>query len=369
MKEVAQLLNEMRSAGVITDYALFGAAAQIRYTEPVATLDADVLVAVPSPERLDILLPIYTFCSQKGYHPEGEAIREKIKRALLKANGRQFENESSVEGFIDSELDFSTRHSYGGNTSCVEIGGGANYTLCDMGSGLRCFGQQVMKEHNQPQVFNFFMSHVHWDHIMGFPFFTPAYLKGNHLRIYGGHAGLEDALRRQHGAPSFPVDFSALCANIEFVRLEPDRQYDVAGLKVDVMLQRHAGDSYGYRFSSGGKSVVYATDSEHMLPDLAAMQGYVDFFRDADLVIFDAMYSLADSISVKADWGHSSNIVGVELCHLAGARHLCLFHHEPIHGDEAIARILAETRRFEEISRTGKPLLVTAAYDGMEVHL
>jgi hypothetical protein len=75
MKEVAQLLNEIRSAGVITDYALFGAAAQIRYTEPVATLDADVLVAVPSPDRLDVLLPIYTFCAQKGYHPEGEAIR------------------------------------------------------------------------------------------------------------------------------------------------------------------------------------------------------------------------------------------------------------------------------------------------------
>lgn len=75
MKEVAQLLNEMRSAGVITNYALFGAAAQMRYTEPVATLDADVLVAVPSPDQLDLLIPLYAFCSEKGYRPEGEAIR------------------------------------------------------------------------------------------------------------------------------------------------------------------------------------------------------------------------------------------------------------------------------------------------------
>ena len=81
------------------------------------------------------------------------------------------------------------------------------------------------------------------------------------------------------------------------------------------------------------------------------------------------MYSLADTISIKADWGHSSNIVGVELCQMAGARQLCLFHHEPIHGDESISRVLAETRRYEEISRTGKPLLVTAAYDGMEIRL
>jgi phosphoribosyl 1,2-cyclic phosphodiesterase len=299
------------------------------------------------------------------------AVRSKVIAALRGAAGRTFASDDDLQAYVDS-LGMTVSGTYGGHSPCVEIEtGGADYVLCDLGSGVRPFGQKAMARHGaaSPQTYHIFMSHVHWDHIMGFPFFTPAYLKGNHLRIYGGHAGLEDALRRQHGAPSFPVDFSALCANIEFVRLEPERQYDVAGLKVDVMLQRHAGDSYGYRFSSGGKSVVYATDSEHVLPDLAATQGYVDFFRDADLVIFDAMYSLADSISVKADWGHSSNIVGVELCHLAGARHLCLFHHEPIHGDEAIARILAETRRFEEISRTGKPLLVTAAYDGMEVHL
>ena len=135
------------------------------------------------------------------------------------------------------------------------------------------------------------------------------------------------------------------------------------------MLQQHSGDSYGYRFSSAGKTLIYSTDSEHKLADLAETQAFVDFFRDADLVIFDAMYSLADTISVKADWGHSSNIVGVELCQMAGVRQLCLFHHEPIHSDEAIARVLAETRRFEEITRGGKPLLVTAAYDGMEIRL
>ena len=133
--------------------------------------------------------------------------------------------------------------------------------------------------------------------------------------------------------------------------------------------KRHGGDSYGYRFTSGGKTVIYSTDSEHALNDLSETNAFVDFFRDADVVIFDAMYSLADAISVKADWGHSSNIVGVELCQMAGARHLCLFHHEPAHNDEALDRILSETRRLEAITRTGQPLLVTAAYDGMEIDL
>ena len=301
----------------------------------------------------------------------GSGVRDKVIRALRAASGRTFNSDDELNRFVDG-LDPAIAGSYGGHTSCVEVEtGGTEYVLCDLGSGVRPFGQKAMARHGpaSPQTYHIFMSHVHWDHIMGFPFFTPAYIPGNRIRIYGGHAVLEDAFRRQQAAPSFPVEFDALAASIEFVRLEPDRQYDIAGLQVALMLQRHAGDSYGYRFTSAGRTIIYTTDSEHTLANPAETQGYVEFFRDADLVIFDAMYSLADTISVKADWGHSSNIVGVELCQMAGARQLCLYHHEPIHGDDAILRILAETKRYEEITRSGKALLVSAAYDGMEIEL
>jgi ribonuclease BN (tRNA processing enzyme) len=220
-----------------------------------------------------------------------------------------------------------------------------------------------------PQTYHIFVSHVHWDHIMGLPFFTPAYVPGNRIHIYGSHTWLESALRRQQDEPSFPVDFSFLHADIEFVHLEPDRPNAVAGMTVTTMLQRHAGDSYGYRFEANGKTVVYTTDSEHKLDDPVETESYVAFFRDADVVIFDAMYSLADAISVRADWGHSSNVVGVELCQMAGARHLCLFHHEPAYSDQTIDAVLTDTRRLEEITRTGAPLAVSAAYDGMEIEL
>jgi phosphoribosyl 1,2-cyclic phosphodiesterase len=298
-------------------------------------------------------------------------VRDKLIRALRAASGRIFTSDEDLNAFVDG-LGMAVSGTYGGHTSCVEIEtGGPEYVLCDLGTGLRPFGQKAMARHGtaSPQTYHIFMSHVHWDHIMGFPFFTPAYIPGNRIFIYGGHAILEDALRRQQAAPSFPVDFSALHADIEFVRLHAGQSYDIAGMRVDMMLQRHAGESYGYRFTSGGRTIIYTTDSEHMLDDLEETGSYVEFFRNADVVIFDAMYSLADAISVKADWGHSSNIVGVELCQMAGARQLCLFHHEPIHGDDAIARILAETQRYEEITRTGTPLLVTAACDGMEIEL
>jgi phosphoribosyl 1,2-cyclic phosphodiesterase len=244
-----------------------------------------------------------------------------------------------------------------------------------MGSGLRPFGQwATARRAGRPQTFHVFMSHLHWDHIMGLPFFVPAFIPGNKVFIYGCHHELEAALRRQQEPPSFPVGFDTIFdGRVEFVRLEPGVPRLVAGMKVSTLLQRHTGDSYGWRFEADGKALVYSTDSEHPLVDPAHTDRFVQFFRDAELVVFDAMYSLADAISVKADWGHSSNVVGVELCQLARARHLCMTHHEPVFDDAAIETMLAETRRLEEITRDaahGAPALkVSAAYDGLEIRL
>ena len=201
----------------------------------------------------------------------------------------------------------------GGHTSCVALAHDGDQhpsLVLDAGTGLRRLSQMMGGD-------TFFgtllVGHLHWDHIMGLPFFTPAYIPGNRVVVYGGHAHLEAALRRQQEQPSFPVDFSTFRADISFVRLEPGIVHEVAGMRVTLKLQRHAGDSYGFRFESAGKSVVYSTDSEHDLGNRRETDAFVDFFRGADVVIFDAMYSLADAISVKADWGHSSNIAGVEL--------------------------------------------------------
>jgi phosphoribosyl 1,2-cyclic phosphodiesterase len=298
-------------------------------------------------------------------------IQKKLVAALVRAAGRRLDTPDQARAFLERELDFPVSHTFGGNSSCVELEtGGGDYVLCDLGSGARAFGNHVLATRGASgHRFHVFMSHVHWDHIMGFPFFMPAYLPGNHVTIYGCHDTLEEAFRRQNRAPSFPVDFSRMDARIEFVRLEPERNYDIAGLRVRAKLQHHGGDSYGYRIEQRGKVVVYSTDSEHKQDNPEEVAAFVEFFRDADLVIFDAQYSLADAISVKEDWGHSSNVVGVEMCQLARARRLCLYHHEPIFDDERIARLLAETRRLEEITRTDHRVEVWAAYDGLELAL
>jgi phosphoribosyl 1,2-cyclic phosphodiesterase len=299
------------------------------------------------------------------------AIRQKLVAALTQAAGRQLDTPARIEAFVDGELDWAARHTFGGNSSCVQLDAGdPHYVLCDLGSGVRALGNHALAtRRGEPAVYHVFMSHTHWDHIMGFPFFMPAYMPGNVITIYGCHEWLEEAIRRQHGAPSFPVEFSQLGADVRFVRLEPGRAYDLAGFRVTAKRQRHTGDSYGYRFERDGRAVVYSTDSEHKLDDPAATRAFAEFFRDADLVIFDAQYSLADSISIKEDWGHSSNVVGVELCQMARARHLCMFHHEPTYDDAKIASMLAETRRLEEITRDGHTVQVSAAWDGMEIDL
>jgi phosphoribosyl 1,2-cyclic phosphodiesterase len=298
-----------------------------------------------------------------------EGLRRKLVAALRGASGRRFGSDAEIEAYVDG-LAFRDGATFGGHTSCVEIvTGGPDFVICDLGTGVRPFGQAALARSSGPQTYHVFLSHVHWDHIMGLPFFTPAYIPGNRVVIYGGHPHLEAALRRQQEQPSFPVDFDTFRADISFVLLEPGRWHDVAGMRVLLKLQRHAGDSYGFRFESQGKSVVYSTDSEHDLGNRRETDAFVEFFRGADVVIFDAMYSLADAISVKADWGHSSNIAGVELCHGAGVKHLCMFHHEPAFDDASIEHVLADTRRYEEICRTGEPMKVTAAYDGMEIDL
>jgi phosphoribosyl 1,2-cyclic phosphodiesterase len=301
-------------------------------------------------------------------------VRDRLAHVLVQAQGKPLDTLEKACEFVDRELDFSLSHTYGGHSSCVEVlpGVGADdpYFVCDMGSGARPFGAHVQaRQSGRKARINIFMSHMHWDHIMGFPFFGPAYVAGHRIRIFGCHEALEHAFRLQQDPPCFPVPFSQLAATIEFVHLAPDKAHEIDGVRVTAARQFHSGDSYGFRFESGGRSLVYTTDSEHKLDDHRETERIVAFFRNADLVVFDAMFSLAEAVSVKADWGHSSNVVGVELCQMARAKKLALFHHEPANDDRAIERILRETRRLEELTREAQRLEVVAAYDGLEIDL
>ena len=233
-------------------------------TQPAAAVPSAGLAPEPAPALR------VRFWGTRGSLPaplRERAVRGKIRDALLAARGHTLDTPEAIDAFIDHALPFSVRGTYGGNTSCVELSTGRDeeFVLCDLGTGIREFGNRLIREQgaDRKRRFNIFISHPHWDHIMGFPFFAPAYVPGNHIRIYGCHASLHDVFHLQQSAPFFPVDFRSLPATVEFVTLEPGRSYEVAGFAVSALKQFHSGDSYGYRFSRAGKSIVYSTDCEH----------------------------------------------------------------------------------------------------------
>ena len=302
-----------------------------------------------------------------------DAALTKVVRALMVARGRKFADEAEAAAFARTDLDFATHGTFGGATSCVEIEDGQDaFVVCDMGSGLREFGVSAMRRcaEGHPRVFHIFLSHMHWDHIMGLPYFRPAFDSGATIVVHSGHPDAEEALRRQQDEISFPVPFEAFHASFEFVTHPPWVPFEAAGMKVSLLRQEHAHGSFGFRFERAGKAVIYSTDSEHKPDDMELEDLFEAFFNGAELVICDTMYSLGDTVSLKLDLGHSSNVVAVDLCHAAGARRLALFHHEPGYSDDDIQRMHVETLRYEALVRGGRPPLeVLCAYDGLEVEV
>ncbi|WP_380875554.1 MBL fold metallo-hydrolase [Sphingomonas sp. DBB INV C78] len=300
-------------------------------------------------------------------------IERKVAQALVAAGGRRFADEAEALAYLSNDTSFAAARTYGGATTCVEIeGGDDSFVICDMGSGLRELGVNAFARcaAGKRREYNFFLSHLHWDHIMGFPFFGPAFDPNARIIIHAGHPDAEEALRRQQEEISFPVPFDGLRAEIEFKTLVPGETYDIGGLKVQTVPQYHSHTSYAYRFDDGEKAVCFSTDAEHRVDDMDNEKMFEAFFARADLCICDTMYSLADSVTMKADWGHSSNIVAIDLCQAAGVKRLALFHHEPTYNDEDIERMHRESIRFEELNRGDRPKLdVLCAYDGLEVAL
>jgi phosphoribosyl 1,2-cyclic phosphodiesterase len=246
---------------------------------------------------------------------------------------------------------------FGGNTSCVEIRTAANQSIIlDAGSGIRNLGQLLMKEAaGNPIKANLFLTHFHWDHIQGLPFFAPIYFPSNKISFYTGVQGraLQETLEGQMAKPYFPVDFDQVAAQREFNVIEPGGCMEMDGMKVIPFPLNHPQTATGYRVEVGGAVIVYATDYEHghaKLDDTLR-----EYARNADILICDAQYSPQEYETHKG-WGHSTWRNAVHVARDAQARQLFLFHHDPTHDDQHMMRITEDSRmQFEN---------TTAAWEG-----
>lgn len=268
---------------------------------------------------------------------------------------------------------------YGGNTPCLSVEGdngtSGSRVILDAGTGIRLLGKELSERADGAVNVDLLLSHTHWDHIQGLPFFAPFFGAGNKIRIWGppqGKVGLERIMRLQMDPVVFPVPLDKLAAELKVTHVE-SQEVDIDGFTVRTVRLRHPGRTLGYRLTprDGGASFAYITDNElgpggdyDVGP--AWRQELVDFLSGAEVLVHDAMYTPAE-LDEHRGWGHSSNYEAVALAQDAGIGRLVLFHHLPEHSDEDMDKFVQEARITAD--ELGQPLEVIAATEGLELTL
>ncbi len=277
---------------------------------------------------------------------------------------------NEVAGYLRRKYSMLQRATVGGNTTCVSVEWPGATIILDAGSGIRLLGESLMDGPcgNGGTELHLLFSHTHWDHIQGLPFFAPLFQR-NILNIYGCHDDIEKRLRYQQSYDYFPIPLESFLAELKFNQCVPDKAVDLPGGGRFIPHKlNHPGDCYGYRIEHEGKVMVFATDSEHSPKDRNDDHDVVEFFRDADLVIFDSQYTLEESI-IKEDWGHSSAIVGVDLAARANVKQLALFHHDPSYPDSFVHNLLMKANTYRHSNYNGIPLKLFIATEGETITL
>jgi phosphoribosyl 1,2-cyclic phosphodiesterase len=255
---------------------------------------------------------------------------------------------------------------YGGDTACVSLEDGPGLLILDAGTGIRRLGEALLARGHRAPI-DLLLSHTHWDHIQGLPYFAPAHDPRLRVRIYGPRPEvleLREVLLRQMSPPNAPAHYHTVAQRFEVTEITAG-ELRTEYFQIRALPLRHPGRTLGFSVSPavGGATVNYLTDNE--LGDLSTTPDWqatlVGFLRDTEVLIHDATYG-DDEIPARGGWGHSSGSQAVDLAVAAGVHKLMLFHHAPEHGDREVDRVLAEARR--RVAVTGASLVVEAAAAG-----
>ncbi len=265
---------------------------------------------------------------------------------------------------------------YGGNTPCLEVQApdGTQFIL-DCGTGLRMLGNRWVGPHGTKAAeAHIFVTHYHWDHIQGIPFFAPLYAESNRFHFYSfrsrflGPDSLKQVFETQMAHPYFPVDISAMSAARKFSEMSDGDQYEISATKVTARWLNHPQGCLGFRLETPAGSIVYATDNEPGVPKLD--KSLLELAAGADILINDAQFSPEQLATARKGWGHSSWLEGVKLAKEAGAKHLVLFHHDPDSSDKVVDETLRKARdNFESVYAALEGMVMTLGEERVEVIL
>jgi len=263
---------------------------------------------------------------------------------------------------------------YGGNTSCVEVVAGDRHLIFDAGSGARALGMSLQGRQRRVDT-TLFLTHFHWDHIQGIPFFSPLYDPATRLDIVGpvqrDPAGrvldVESLFAGQMGPIYFPIPMSAVSAGLTFGHLN-EGEWEQDGVRVRAMRVKHPSFTVGYRVDYEGGSLAYVPDNElaadsfEVGPDWR--DRFVEFLGDVDVLLHDAMYTTQEYPS-RTRWGHSTYDQVVDLADEVGARELVFFHHDPMRSDDELDEIVARSR--DAALSAGRSVNIRAAAEGENI--
>jgi phosphoribosyl 1,2-cyclic phosphodiesterase len=293
-------------------------------------------------------------------------IREKISIILERITPEDIASPESRKMFL-SELPPWLFGTVGGNTPCVSVSNGdpKNRIIFDCGSGLREMGLAMAREKPVPVHYDIFLSHLHWDHIQGLPFFAPGYDPSVKLDFYSPMKNLEDAFSKQMSSPYFPVHIQSMGSEKEFHLME--HSIVIGDMTISSKKLSHPGDSYSFKVNDGKSIFIYATDTELSADDFIKTEENTRYFENADLVVMDSQYTLGEAIE-KYNWGHSAFSMGVDFAVNWGVKHLVLFHHDPTYDDRKLFSILQSAKWYAERMNI-RGLKISLAVEGMEITL
>jgi phosphoribosyl 1,2-cyclic phosphodiesterase len=262
---------------------------------------------------------------------------------------------------------------FGGNTTCLEVMAGDRRLIFDGGTGIHVLGRRIAADPASSVKAHLFLTHFHWDHIQGIPFFGPLYRPETEMVIHGSRqkgVDIQTLFAGQMGPIYFPIPFEALSAQLTFEHLTGEPWHD-DGFEVDALRVRHPADTYGYRVRTGEASVAFVPDNElvggnYHVDAPTFRKQMIDFLRDVDVLFHDAMFTESE-YKQRVGWGHSTYEQAVALAEEAGVRRLFLFHHAPDRTDLELMQIVDDLRN--DLARRGSPLEIEGAAEGEELQV
>lgn len=292
-------------------------------------------------------------------------VQAKINAAVMRVRSADIKSADARQKFLAS-LPKSIYGTAGGNTPCVQVlSKNGDEIILDSGTGIRALSEKCPLP--KSQKYTILLSHMHWDHIQGFPFFKPLFNPNITFDIYSPFPNMAESLARQMRPPFFPVEFSSVKPRINFFVITPGTEFEAAGLKINCCKMSHPGASYSYSIQEDGKKFIYATDIELYIESRIHDENVRAIFNGADIAVVDSQYTLGEAIE-KVNWGHSPFAYTVDFAAEMGIKSLYLFHHDPAHSDKELSSILQAAKWYSKYI-AAKPVDVSLAIEGLEIDL